>query len=334
MIGPLPDPSAVFEALIADTDAQRATERFTLLVADVVGIVHPDVDDVTVDAATWGDGVYVGEFGSGARIRVWQTSFEIARFTPAARAAVEELYENAMLASRRLGYQLKSWTLTLPIDLEQADTKAWHSWVRSKKKSSKVAIDLWTASRLRRRLLSPEGEAVRRVHLEALASPAVRTLRDLVDAEQYEDTLFVRQLHAARIVETFSAKEAFFNAEILGREVEDKNVPTELDLLREWRIYVRATWEDVFIDACQTTAGDIPPGVLKSVSDSIHDDRPKYSTRMSASTLHGVGIMHQVVDAGEAGWVRDWREVAKTHTMARETLPPAVDVKEQDTNVR
>lgn len=82
MIGPLPDPSAVFEALIADVDTDRATERFAALIADVVGIVHRDVQDIVVDDATWGTGVYAGEFGSGERIRVWQAGVWTRRKCP------------------------------------------------------------------------------------------------------------------------------------------------------------------------------------------------------------------------------------------------------------
>lgn len=321
MIGPLPDPSAVFDALVADTDADRATHRITALVADVVGIMHPDVQDIVVDYDIWGTGVYVGEFGSGARVRVWQADLQIRDFKSKARARANELFQNARKAADAWGYQIKWWTLAIPVDFEASDLKQWRTWARATKKATGVTIALWTASTLRRRLLSREGEAIRRVHLGAVAAPASRTVQELDDEGKYEQTLFVRQLKEARVSETATAKAAFFNAEILNREVSDKSVASELDLLREWRMHVHATWADVFNDACVTSADNVLPGVLKAVSDAIREDRAAYSTRMRASTIHGVGIMHQTVEAGHAGWVRDWRRVVTAHNQQRATNP-------------
>lgn len=324
MIGPLPDPSAVFEALLADTDTDRATQRFAALVADVVGIVHRDVQDIVVDDATWGTGVYVGEFGSGDRIRVWQAGVGINDFTSKTRMKVNNLFQGARAAADSWGYQIKWWTLALPSELEVPDLKRWRAWVKAMKKETGVTVVLWTASTIRRHLLSREGEAVRREHLGAVLSATPRTIQELDDDEKYENTLFVRQLKEAKLSETGPAKAAFFNAEILNREVSDKNVPVELDLLREWRMHVHATWADVFNDACVASDDNVLPGVVKAVSDVIHEDRADYSARMRASTIHGVGIMHQTVEAGKAGWVRDWRRVVTTHNEERTTTPIGV----------
>lgn len=317
MIGPLPDPSAVFQALMADTDMARATDQLTALVTDVVGIIHPDIQNVVVDPTAWGTGVYVGEFGSAARVRVWQSILNMRDFGTVARREADRLLDNSIRATSALGYQLKSWTLVLPTELEPSDLRHWRTWKKAKKETMGVSLDLWTAGALRRRLLSPEGEAVRRLHLGAISRPVPRTLKELDDAAKYERTLFIRQLREANISETFSAKAAFFNAEIMSREVSDKSITAELNLLTEWRMHVHGTWEDLFNDACQASKEQIPPGVLRAVSAVIHEDRPSFSTRMGASTIHGVGIMHQVVEAGEAGWVRDWRVVAHLHNQQR-----------------
>ncbi|MCZ4068684.1 hypothetical protein O1W71_13475 [Microbacterium sp. H37-C3] len=324
MIGPLPDPTAVFEALRADTDAERASERLTALVRDVVGIVHRDVQDIVVDDATWGSGVYAGEFGSGDRIRVWQAGVDINDFTTKTRAKVDGLFRRALSAAGSWGYQIKWWTLALPAELGVPDLKRWHAWARATKKETGVTIVLWTASTIRRHLLSREGETIRREHLSSILAAAPRTVQELDDEAKYENTLFVRQLKEAKVSETGPAKAAFFNAEILNREVSDKSVPAEQELLREWRMQVHATWADVFNEACLASDENVLPGVVKAVSDLIHEDRADYSARMRASTIHGVGIMHQTVEAGRAGWVRDWRSVVTTHNEERTTSPLGV----------
>lgn len=311
------DPSVVFDLLVADTDVESATERFAALAADVVEIIHREIHSVFVDEAMWGPGVYVGELGSGKKARVWQSSLRVLDFATAARAEVAVLLDSALAVAERLGYQLKSWTLVIPADLDPAGQKAWNSWANAQKRNTGVTVDLWPARYLRRRLLSPEGVAISQLHLDAASAPAPRTVQELADVSRYDNTLFVRQLLEADIPETFAAKAAFFNAEILNRDVADKSAASELELLREWRMHVHATWSDVFNEACQISKEHVPPGVLKAVSDSIREDRAAYSSRMNASTIHGVGIMHQAVEAGDAGWVRDWRRVADEHNQGR-----------------
>lgn len=313
------DPSAFFASLINDTDVHAATDRFRALMADVIETIHPEIQAVVVDSAIWGEGVYVGELGTGARARVWQSTLSIQDFGSPARKTSRNLLEAALATSNLLGYQLKSWTLVVASDFDPSDQKAWNSWAKSMKKTTGVTVDILTARTLRRRLLSPEGVAIRQLHLEAAAAPLARTVQQLEDATKYEDTLFVRQLKEARVAETFSAKAAYFNAEILGREVADKSIRAELDLLLEWRMHVQATWTDVFNEACHTSNEHLLPSVLKDVLGAIREDHGAYTERMRASIIHGVGIMHQAVEDGDAGWVRDWRDVVDEHNEKRPT---------------
>ena len=128
--------------------------------------------------------------------------------------------------------------------------------------------------------------------------------------------LFIKQLQAARIQELESAKQQFFNAEALAREVADKKITEHMEALRAERADLRSIWEDRYNKACRDTGdsdGILPelhPGVMEAI-ERRHD-----SGRVDALPMHLVhrkGAMHQVVESGHAGWVRDFHAVAEVH---------------------
>jgi hypothetical protein len=128
--------------------------------------------------------------------------------------------------------------------------------------------------------------------------------------------LFVKQLLAAKIAETESAKQAFFNAEALGREIADKRIGEHIDALRAERADLRSIWEDRYNKACAATepTQDLLPGLHPEVMEAIerrHDGAPAGVLPMHL--IHRKGAMHQVVEDGSAGWVRDYRSVLEAH---------------------
>lgn len=140
--------------------------------------------------------------------------------------------------------------------------------------------------------------------------------QDASDEQQYDDFLFVHQLGHADLHETRSAREAFFNAEILEAEVADKAVPREVGALRAWRARIGSTWENKFNSIAAATTGKQLPGLYGHVMDDIDHHHGEPAKELSAQTLHGQGLMHQQVESARAGWVRNWREIADTHSKA------------------
>lgn len=312
-----------------------ARDAFEKLVADVVGLVHPDVQEVQANPGDWGIDAFVGELTTGSEVRVWQAKYFIHEFGKSQQADVRESYGSALAASRRHGYVLKAWTLCLPCELDGPNLQWWHGWAKKKGAADAVVIELWTGGGIRRRLLTEEGAGVRELYFspvfgteEEAPSPLPRPLMYLPDPDDYTETLFARQMDEAGLVETHSAREAFFNAEILTREIADKGIPAEENALQNWRIRVDATWSDIFNDACQRSSERVPPGIFRQVMDSIEQNHESEAIALRASVLHGTGLMHQSVDNSRAGWVRDWRRVAREHIEDRAT--PPVNAQEPD----
>jgi len=166
-------------------------------------------------------------------------------------------------------------------------------------------------------LLTPDAAELRSVFFPVatggpVAPPAVA---DLPAAVTYEDMLFIKQLEAAQIHEHGSAKQQFFNAELLSREVADKRVAEHVLALQAERADLRSIWEDRYNHACTATAEDgllpnLHPEVMQAIERRHDGGRVEV---LPMHLIHRKGAMHQVVQAGRAGWVRDFRSLAEAH---------------------
>lgn len=298
-----------------------ARDAFERLNADIVGIIHPDVQEVQANPGDWGIDAYVGDLGKEGEVHIWQSKYFIDGFAKTQQADVRESYNSAQKAAQENGYKIASWTLCIPCELDGPMLTWWEGWKKRISKDSTMTVGLETAGRLRRRLQASAAADVRNHYFSPLfplpattADPeGPRGLEELADNTKYDGALFVLQLDEAGLPETFAAREAFFNAEILEREVTDKGIQTEVSALSTWRVRVSATWSTAFNTACQISMDRRFPRLYSEVLGGIEASHVQEAASLRAHVLHGVGLLHQAVDNGRAGWVRDWRDVARVH---------------------
>ncbi|GAB2619264.1 hypothetical protein [Pseudactinotalea suaedae] len=299
---------------------ETARTEFERLVEDIVALKHPDVRAVRANPGDWGIDAFVGQLNEGGTAMVWQAKYFIDDFDKTQKDDITRSYNAARAAATREGYLLDSWTLCIPRTLDGPESKWWANWQRNRTKDG-VLFDLMDEGEIRRRLTAPGAEPIRNYYFNpVIVVPSTsaddskeRPLHELDDDAQFDDALFVRQMEAARLPETRSAREAFFNAEILTQELEDKGVPAELDKLRRWRMRVDSTWSTAFNTACHSSQDDQLPGLFQNVMDVIEQRHTDEAVKLRASVIHGMGLMHQRVDSERAGWVRNWRDVAAAH---------------------
>jgi hypothetical protein len=299
---------------------EAARTEFERLIEDIVALKHPDVRAVRANPGDWGIDAYVGQLNEGGAVMVWQAKYFIDDFDKTQKDDITRSYNSARTAATREGYTLDSWTLCVPRTLDGPESKWWANWQKNRAKDG-VLFDLMDEGEIRRRLMAPGAEHVRAHYFSpviVVPGPSAgvsdeRPLHELDDDSRFDDALFVRQMEAAHLLETRSAREAFFNAEILTQEVEDKAVPTELDKLRRWRMRVDSTWSTAFNTACEGHEDDRLPGLFQNVMDAIEQRHTDEASGLRASVIHGMGMMHQRVDNERAGWVRNWRDVAAAH---------------------
>lgn len=309
---------------------ETARTEFERLIEDIVALKHPDVRAVRANPGDWGIDAFVGQLNEGGAVMVWQAKYFIDDFDKTQKDDITRSYNSARTSATREGYALDSWTLCIPRTLDGPESRWWANWQKNRAKDG-VLFDLMDEGEIRRRLMAPGAEHVR-VHYfsPVIVVPGTSTgdsderpLHELDDDAQFDDALFVRQMEVAQLLETRSAREAFFNAEILTQEVEDKAVPAELDKLRRWRMRVDSTWSTAFNTACEAHEDDRLPGLFQKVMDAIEQRHTDEAAGLRASVIHGMGMMHQRVDNERAGWVRNWRDVAAAHDASPPTRQSA-----------
>ncbi|MFJ9624683.1 serine/threonine protein kinase [Streptomyces sp. NPDC101181] len=299
-------------------------DLFEKMIQDVVDVKFPGSSTLEANPGDWGIDAYIGTLLEG-EASVWQSKYFIDGFGDAQKAQVRDAYDQALKCAKREGYTLTSWTLCIPVDLDGPTEKWWLGWKKKKEKDDGVTIVLWNAMRLRRLLQSEDAREIREYYFTATATIPPLTTRPTVpldDYGKYDGTLFVHQMHEAGMIECDEAKEEFFNAEILSHEVTDKGVPEELQTLSDVRTTLASIWAQRFNSALQATDDRRLIGLYVGVMDAIRSYHPNIPTEIRCGMVHAFGIMHQRVNDGRAGWVRDYKAVAAAHS--RSTNDPQV----------
>ena len=305
-----------FYQLIDGGDKDGARAKFERLIAQLVSLQYQGVKIVSALRGDWGLDAIVGEIDDV--LSVWQAKFFIDGIGEAQKSQIRESFKTVMEKAAEKGFTVNVWTLCIPIDLDPGPLVWWTGWMKRKEREHGVRIELWHRTRLETILLAPDAERILAAYFPNVAVPALAPpqVQELPEDVTYEDMLFIKQLQAARIEELESAKQQFFNAEALAREVADKRVADHINALRAERADLRSIWEDRYNKAC--TDCDNAQGLLPSLHPEVMEaiERRHDSGRVAVLPMHLIhrkGGMHQIVEGGDAGWVRDFRTVAEAH---------------------
>lgn len=302
-----------FHHLIGEGGKDGAREKFERLIAQLVRLQIPTARRLGADPGDWGIDVFVGEIDE--ILSVWQAKFFIDGIGSAQQKQIRDSFKQLLAKSASEGFEVDVWTLCIPDDLSPQAERWWSRWKRRQQADTGVRIELWDRTSLEGLLLAPDAARILEVYFPTTAGVATPFLEvhDLPDDVQYDRMLFVTQLEAANIREHGSAKQQFFNAELLSHDVADKRVPDHVRALQAEKADIRSIWEDRYNRACveSTSEDGLLPGLHPDVMEAIerrHDGGDRVSP-LPMHLVHRKGAMHQVVQSGQAGWIRDYRKV-------------------------
>ena len=306
-----------FQALIVRTgsvDGARAI--FEELLAQLMRLAQPGVRRVEANPGDWGIDVFVGQLDG--LISVWQCKFFIDGVGKSQQGEIRDSLKSLMKNATAQGFKVDIWTLCIPCSMDPAATLWWDKWKKKAETEHSITIELWDETELRDLLLSPDAATLREVYfgLGQTTVPRVPlSIRPVPEGMIFDNMLFVKQLLAARVEELDAAKEEFFNHDLLAREVTDKGVEAEVSALQSAQSEVRSLWSSRFNKHCAIApSGDQLPGLHGEVMSSIenvHTVQPPKVLPMSI--VHRFGSVHHLVENGQAGWVRNFRDIAKGH---------------------
>ncbi len=304
-----------FHQLIGPGGKEGAREKFEALITQLVGLQHKGVMRVEANPGDWGIDAFVGEIDGV--VSVWQAKFFIGGVGKSQKEQIGESFDQVVAKVKEEGFTVDAWTLCIPVDLDAPTHQWWAKWKRAQEKKHKLRIELWDKSRLGRFILTPDAASLRAAYFPGVPGPApfVPEVLPFPDDVEYEEMLFIKQLRAANVAEVESAKQQFFNAEALGREVADKRLPDQMRALDGEQADLHSMWEDRFNERTSANPEDeLLPGLHASVMAAIEARQAAAPIEpLPMHLIHRKGVMHQVVDAGRAGWVRSFRQIAHDH---------------------
>jgi len=302
---------------LGSDDAARVD--FHRMLTALIQVQHQTATEVRANPGDWGIDTFVGSLVD--KINIWQSKYFADGIERSQKDQVRESLVSAMRHAAEHGYTVETWTLCVPCDLDAPERQWWDGRCKVwKREFPTVVFDLWDAPRLRGLLMSPDAAHVLQEFYGAsrvwtVPESALAAVLPVPAGEDYEGTLFVRQLAAAGLREINSQKVAFFNAEVLARDVVNRGVPEERDALLELDYTVWQLWEQ------QNLLADLDPSqsaetqaklLFRAVMSEV--GRVAAPRSLPVRPVHSTGMMHRVVETGRAGWVPTWREVAATHT--------------------
>ncbi len=303
--------------LLAVEGEAAGRERFEKLVTAIVREIHPSARTVKANPGDWGIDTFVGEL-SGGSIAVWQSKYFIDGVGKAQQAEIRDSFASLQRAATKRGFKVSSWTLALPVDLDGLATKWWDGWKKREHRKTGIVIDLWPGETIQTYLRKPDLAGVRQQFFGLAPGevPVERTIIDPADWHEFDQALFVRQLKEAGVMHDLPARRAFFNAEVMTRDVQEREVPAEVDALNSVRADVHQLWHTRFetkraeCDEESTALPGLYPAVMTAV-ETHHSSNP--SAALRDTLVHRSGLVHHLVEAGHAGWVLDFDRIAAEH---------------------
>jgi hypothetical protein len=301
--------------------ATGATERFEDFVVATVKSVHPSARPIRANPGDWSIDAYIGSLAAG-EVAIWQAKFFLNEFGDSQKAQIRDSYRRAKEEATKNGYRVLKWTLCIPQDLDGPSQKWWDKWSGETHRDDAIDVDLWNLSEFRTLMRKPDAADVRLEYFSYLPpvhAPQAPPVEPIPGDANLDELLFARQLREAGLVETASAKQQFYNAELVERELADKGLKTRLRAFDGMRRGFHSIWEDRFnhhaaaSDAADHRLPSLHPDVMERI-DSEHDQAPREPFPLTR--VHRKGALHQVVEKAEAGWTRDWRQIAESHRRA------------------
>lgn len=293
---------------------------FHRMLSALVGVANPTATDIRPDPGDWGIDVFVGSLID--RISIWQSKYFYDAIGDSQKQQIRKSFASAMKNAQTHGYEVEAWTLCVACEMSAPERQWWDRKVREWQKDyPKLSIELWDATRIRRLLMAPEAADVAKefypdnVATEDDSASLLPPPVSLDDPPSYDGALFVRQLEVAGIHELDGQRRAFFNADLLVRDVSDRAVAVQLAAVNEIDTTLLGRWEDAVADpATAPDAADYEASARRLFS-SVMDKTQAFTAppELPVRPVHVRGMMHRIVEDARAGWVHDWRSIAATH---------------------
>jgi hypothetical protein len=299
---------------LAGPEAGRA--KFERLVTDLVKVIHPTAREVRANPGDWGIDTFVGELDGGT-VHVWQSKYFIDGVATSQQNQIRDAFRSVTEAAGSRGFEVASWTLVIANTLDAPMTQWWDNW-RKRKPQRSVEIALWAEADIRSMLLKPDFADVSAQYFGSApgSTPTLRAVAEVLDPGAYDSALFIKQLHVAGISDDTAARRAFFNAEVMTRDINERESRMELQELHTVRGTIHQMWHARYEAARAAAAANTVqlPSLYPNVCLAIERYHAGQSNQVLRDTLvHRTGLAHHLAEDGQLGWIVGYKNIAESH---------------------
>ncbi|WP_431813075.1 hypothetical protein [Kocuria sp. cx-455] len=322
------DPSMIdfrIHAIAAGSD-DGGRVLFQRMLSALIAVEYTTATDIRPDPGDWGIDVMVGSLADS--IMIWQAKYFYEKIGDSQKRQIRDSFASAMKHAKANKYRVDAWTLCVACELSAPEKKWWDKKVKEWTKIfPDVQFDLWDVPRLRRKLMSPDasdvleefygpGKQVALLQKPQNAAVEHAPLAPRAETPEYKEALFVKQMEIAGITELDAQRYAYFNADLLIRDVAARAIPTQLAAVDEVDATLQNAWELTVTDPATAPNADDYEGSARTFYASVmrQAGATKAPDVLPLRPMHTSGLMHRIVDDSRAGWVHDWRRVAREHT--------------------
>ncbi|KLU65771.1 hypothetical protein DEAC_c24010 [Desulfosporosinus acididurans] len=266
---------------------------------------------------TQGDGgidVFVGDFDE--EINVYQCKYFIDGVGNSQKEQIRDSFKTVVESD---AYKAKSWYLCLPCILSVEEQKWWSTWKTRSSSSFGISIMLYDGSYLITELIKADlydrefDEDIRNMLKEVLEyinferqriyDEIIYSINDFEDVD-YDECIFIKKIESAKITDTGSCKNEFFNAEISKSILESKGDETELRVYRQLKMKIQSIWNTQYrLYANESDGNKLLAQTYMRIEDS---DTTTLESLNEINLLAKKGILHQLADECTVGWIKNY----------------------------
>lgn len=302
-----------FLAFLMKYGEMGARDKFEDMCTRIAQSFYPEAQPVKADPGDFGIDIFTGDLNT--KINVYQCKFFARGFGDSQKSQIRDSFKTAVECDK---YEMNSWTLCIPINLNLEQHKWWAKWSAHQRETYRIKIRLINASMLiglskKIGLFNELFEKEEILKLDKILSALEKQdvgMKEVLKKPKgvdYSGSLFIHKLNQAGIDENHKLfQDEFYNAEILKENLQSKGIESELEEFNSLTQNVHRLWVTQYIGYTDKENGG---GLLSQTYSSIeeHYDRSLHTKLIRVSEIEKRGILHQLSDKCEIGWVKDYK---------------------------
>lgn len=275
-----------------------------------------DAQGVRVEKGDGGIDVIVGNLPHAEKI--FQCKFFPDHLGESQKNQIRESFNTVMNL-----YTMNEWILCVPLVLSQNELMWWSKWKKSKEDEYNIKISIWNGEYIINKLKKYKmydslfdddiRESLEKI-LDEMSEYKTQVINEIIYGYQdedniiqnYQEYIFVKMLESAQIIDVDDCVIDFYNAEISKASSISKDAVNGMKVYKNLRSKINSVWKTQYRLYKQPNDGN---ELLGKVYQRIEDlDNSTLRSTEDYSLLAKKGILHQLADEKQIGWIENYVE--------------------------